>query len=452
MSKTEFAPKNFKFSGSIYRLLAIVLTALSILVLFLPINAVNGKGFTYDFFTLFTSSASGMIGFASTLMRFAFVFLMIATAALAIYAIVKPEAEQSYVFTATLLFLVGCGGYTLSVISCGLAMEAFEIDIASLVFAIFALAAYCYLSYTRAIENFFESLLQFSLTLAYSILACLSLGSLLNNSGFIGVLVILLTALVIANFCFECIRLQNEGNLMIDRTRFLGEVGAAAVLFILTLIAKESSISGILFALLAIGFALGQVELVGRKIRSDRRKDRYRRPMMAERENEDAFAPADAMPVPPFARPMPMPSPIAASVTPTADLNGFHVEEYAEACPYEGGPINGVQMAEEVNPTFTPNPTPAEGVPGQVYTAGYDFYNSKSFDPFIATLDTEERNQFTELFILKYKGVMPEIPDYEVGGDNKEFFRKIFIYLGQYRDRIPSGLLAKIYNFSVKIS
>ena len=84
-------------------------------------------------------------------------------------------------------------------------------------------------------------------------------------------------------------------------------------------------------------------------------------------------------------------------------------------------------------------------------TAGYDFYNSKSFDPFIATLDMEERNQFTELFILKYKGVMPEIPDYVVGGDNREFFRLVFLYLGQYRDRIPDSLLAKMYNFSVRL-
>lgn len=122
----------------------------------------------------------------------------------------------------------------------------------------------------------------------------------------------------------------------------------------------------------------------------------------------------------------------------------FVREEYAEALPYEGGPVAGVEVAEEVNPTYVA-PLP------EVQTAGYDFYNSKSFDPFIAALNAEERNQFTELFILKYQGVMPEIPDYVVGGDNKEFFRKLFIYLGQYRDRIPDGLLAKIYQFAIKM-
>lgn len=124
--------------------------------------------------------------------------------------------------------------------------------------------------------------------------------------------------------------------------------------------------------------------------------------------------------------------------------NGFHLEEYAEAYPYEGGPVAGVLLAQEVNPTFLPQQP-------RVNTAGYDFYNCKSFDPFIATLNDMERNAFTELFILKYSGTMPELPDYVVGGDNKEFFRKIFIYLGQYRDRIPQPLLTKMYQFSMKI-
>ena len=124
--------------------------------------------------------------------------------------------------------------------------------------------------------------------------------------------------------------------------------------------------------------------------------------------------------------------------------SGFHVEEYVEAYPYEGGPVAGVLMAEEVNPSFLPHEP-------HVNTAGYDFYNCKSFDPFIATLDTAERNEFTELFILKFKGTMPELPDYEVGGDNKEFFRKVFIYLGQYRDRMSQTLLMKMYQFSMKI-
>ena len=158
----------------------------------------------------------------------------------------------------------------------------------------------------------------------------------------------------------------------------------------------------------------------------------------------------------PVQEPIPaIPAPVAAPATAVAPVQPaaveipaeYVVEEYAEALPYQGGPVEGVVTAEEVVPTFTEK----DSLP-EVRTAGYDFYNCKSFDPFIAILNTEERNQFTELFILKYKGVMPEIPDYEVGGNNKEFFRKLFIYLGQYRDRIPDGLLSKMYQFAIKLN
>ncbi len=129
--------------------------------------------------------------------------------------------------------------------------------------------------------------------------------------------------------------------------------------------------------------------------------------------------------------------------------NEYVVEQFAEAMPYDGGPVEGVQVAELVAEE-TPEPAPVADTP-KVETADYDFYNTKSFDPFIAILSSEERNQFTELFILRYKGTMPEIPDYTVGANNKEFFRKVFIYLGQYRDRIPDGLLSKMYDFSIKL-
>ena len=106
------------------------------------------------------------------------------------------------------------------------------------------------------------------------------------------------------------------------------------------------------------------------------------------------------------------------------------VEETVEEAPVE-------EVEEE------PAPAPAA-------TADYDYYNSKSFDPFIATLTTEERASFTELFILKYKGELKNIPDYEVGGDNKNFFKQIFINLGAIRPFLPDDLLDKIYQFHVR--
>ena len=108
-----------------------------------------------------------------------------------------------------------------------------------------------------------------------------------------------------------------------------------------------------------------------------------------------------------------------------------------EPVAYEGGPI----------PVETAEIAAAE----PVEPSAYDYYNSKAFDPFIASLTQEERNQFMEIFILKYKGSLPELPEYVVGGDNKAFFSRFFIYIGQLRERVPDGLLAKIYTHSTRL-
>ncbi|MDD6995000.1 MAG: hypothetical protein SPH68_01455 [Candidatus Borkfalkiaceae bacterium] len=112
-----------------------------------------------------------------------------------------------------------------------------------------------------------------------------------------------------------------------------------------------------------------------------------------------------------------------------------------------------VASAANTNDTARTTATPyanAAATPAPSATASYDYYNTRSFDPFIASLNEKEREQFTDLFILKYQGVMKNLPDYVVGGDNDEFFRKVFIYLGQYRERIPDNLLAKMYKFCIK--
>lgn len=114
----------------------------------------------------------------------------------------------------------------------------------------------------------------------------------------------------------------------------------------------------------------------------------------------------------------------------------------AESMPEEDQVANApVEMPTIQEPVETPAPAPAP------QNSGYDYYNSKNFDPFIATLSDVERQEFTELFILKYRGDLAKLPDYVIGGDNLHFFRKVFIYLGQYREQISSALLGKMYQF-----
>ena len=112
------------------------------------------------------------------------------------------------------------------------------------------------------------------------------------------------------------------------------------------------------------------------------------------------------------------------------------------------------EETEEVEqlPIYIPTPAPAPAPVAQPapVAASNDYYDSKAFDPFVSTLSAEERNQFTELFILKYKGEMAGVPEYSVGGDNKEFFQKVFINLGTLRDRLPDELLEKLYQFAIR--
>jgi hypothetical protein len=43
------------------------------------------------------------------------------------------------------------------------------------------------------------------------------------------------------------------------------------------------------------------------------------------------------------------------------------------------------------------------------------------------------------------------VPEYKVGGDNKDFFCKVFIYLGSLREQIPDSLMEKIYQYSIRL-
>ncbi len=108
------------------------------------------------------------------------------------------------------------------------------------------------------------------------------------------------------------------------------------------------------------------------------------------------------------------------------------------ACKYEGSPVAGVAMAEstgELSPEDKISKADAE----------------KGLDAFMLTLTQSERTEFIDLYILQCKGAMPEIPAYKIGENNKDFFNKVFIYLGRYRNKVSNGLMAKIYDYAVKL-
>lgn len=73
-----------------------------------------------------------------------------------------------------------------------------------------------------------------------------------------------------------------------------------------------------------------------------------------------------------------------------------------------------------------------------------------AFDWFLESLTSEEKAEFTELFVYKYLGGTAILPDYVPGGNNYEFFRAFFVNLGKYRNRISDTLIEKMYQFMVK--
>ena len=156
------------------------------------------------------------------------------------------------------------------------------------------------------------------------------------------------------------------------------------------------------------------------------------------------YTPAPAPAPAPVAAPAPAPAPVAAPAPAPVE------EEEQLVIPNFSSFKEDEEEAEET-PVVAPAPVAAPAAaPAPVAPASNSYYATQTFDPFIASLSDKEREQFTNLFVLKYNGAMGNLPDYVVGGNNDDFFRKVFIYLGQYRDRIPNGLLAKMYKFAVR--
>ncbi len=129
------------------------------------------------------------------------------------------------------------------------------------------------------------------------------------------------------------------------------------------------------------------------------------------------------------------------------------VEEPAPVAKEEPVPASVVAVPVAVEDASTQAPAQeaaSEAAPAPTAVAPESDAYGGAFDAFIGTLTPEERLQFTQIFLLRSESKLPGIPEYKVGGDNKVFFRKIFVNLGSLRARIPDSLMEKIYQFSIR--
>lgn len=109
-------------------------------------------------------------------------------------------------------------------------------------------------------------------------------------------------------------------------------------------------------------------------------------------------------------------------------------------------------------PNYQQTPPPyygagyAQPYGGQPYggqPAGNGYYNMGFIpDMFLSSLTPAERDEFDRLFVSRIYGDNKRLPAYTIGGDNREFFTKVFVFMGRYRNVISDSLLEKIYNYS----
>ena len=425
----ESAPKK---KSAAARIFGALLAALSVaIVAFLQIGVVNGAAVeTNSLLTVlkdvFGGNGSKLFNMLPTLADastplgvyagISFYVFALALVLSAIFGLITLFAGKSCLLRTTAFFSAfGFLLYALSLVVVSYVGGALALDVVCLAGAAVALLIYLVLAVAKNGKGAWVNFVQCLFTVAVAAVAIIAVNQFetpfANALG--GVAKTLALAIAIAlvlDVVIGGIRMQTKKGLTVDMIRYVAQMVIGLVLCYAAITGKAEGNTFLLYSIIVAAVSLVQIIICAIQIKCGKEK-------VVEEEVVEEPAPV---------------------------VEEFIREEFAEALPYEGGPVEGVQIAEEVNPTFI-------APPPQVQTAGYDFYNCKSFDPFIAILNNEERNQFTELFILKFKGVMPEIPEYVVGGDNKEFFRKMFIYLGQYRDRIPDGLLAKIYQFAIKM-
>lgn len=107
--------------------------------------------------------------------------------------------------------------------------------------------------------------------------------------------------------------------------------------------------------------------------------------------------------------------------------------------PASAAPVPFAAHGKKGAPVRAPQPAAAQ-------PAAYDA-SQYLYDAFINSLTPREKNEFGDLFIANKYGDLAYLPAYVIGGDNSEFFSKIFIYLGKFRRHISSELLDKVYSY-----
>lgn len=165
----------------------------------------------------------------------------------------------------------------------------------------------------------------------------------------------------------------------------------------------------------------------------------------------------------PAPAPAPAPESAPAEDTPMSEFERS-MAALARGIAPEPAPAPAAQTAAGVTYQYTPAPAPTTPVYSAPYQAPQMAYRQPSaapkmvydptpytYDAYINTLTPQEKNEFCDMFIANRFGDLAYLPVYVIGGDNREFFRKVFIYLGKFRSHISPALLGKLYDYVSKM-
>ncbi len=441
---TETKKKNV-----VYKVFAAILALACVGICFLPINVFNGfwangaiptakqsiiktvqallssDSKLFGFLPVLVYSETSILAFAINAALYAFLLAIVVSFLLAIVAIFWTKLSPA--FTRTVFFIVTAAtiGYALSIYLISgyitVAVSAWkpilEINMA-IVFGVCAIIYFAF-SIAKAGKGTIVSFIQFLLTCAITGLILLAVAknartvSEAMNAKALYTWIILggVVAFCLNNFIAFC-RMQSKVGLSGDLVRYILQALLSLATCYFIYAAKLTKGSLLIYAILAAAASVISITIVAIQLVNRTKAN--------------------------------------GKVETTNALDEFETETTVEAVAYEGGPVAGIEMAEEVNPSATSAAAEGEATPVAAKSKE-TAATGNVFDPFLSLLSAAEKEEFVDLYILKCKGAMPEIPTYEVGGDNKAFFNKVFIYLGQYREKVSSALLAKMYKYVMKL-
>lgn len=425
------APKQKKNVG--YRLLALVILAACAGILFLPISTFT-SAWVIEKQTLIQSvqdilasdvkmfgilpvfvDGTGVLAPIANIALYLFILAVAIAAICSLIAIFSKKAAPGLVRTAFCLLVGGAFIQTLSILSISNYISEVEAttDLWTIVFAAGGAFVYFLLSLAKNGKAAWLTAVHFLLSLVATLLVVFGMmkaeGHAFAENPSYKLVLIAVVALLILNLFISACRAMSKNGLSGDIVRHVVQLVLALVACFVGSAAEIQSDNFVLFCVLAA--ILSAVQIVIATLQ------------LLDRSKKRGEAAAEAA------------------------LADFKTEEYVETYAYAGGPVAGVELAEEITPTMAAAEAAKDGSRPNLATLV-----GNGFDAFMFNLNDKEKEEFIDLYIIRCKGSMPEIPAYVVGGDNREFFNKVFIYLGQYREKISSVLLSKMYNFSMKLS